>query len=260
MNRLRLVTLALATSLAALSANAYDDTGLNLGVGLVTSDLTADDVEKPFFPGLQTDTKQWMLLPGLSYQWQQFGLGINGINWRSLESAALQTKLSVGYPSSSMSVGGQRGWFRYGFNAALQYSDGLAGRFGTTLGPLGYERSVGFDDRTDELSEKVSLGAPIFISKKWRLTVIGTLAWLQDNKAFTQQKLDIAQPLAQGHYRGAEANIFAIYRLNDATRLLLSTTLSRPDNDLVQEVAAVQPLQLNLFALLNYRFGSSGAE
>jgi hypothetical protein len=255
LNRLSLLTLTLATSLMALTANAYDDTGLSLGLGLVSSDLTADQIDKPFFPSLQTDSKQWMLLPSLRYQWQQFGLGVDGIRWRAKESSAVATQLTVGYPSSRLSVGGQRGWFRYGVNTAVQYTDGVAGRFGATLGPLGYERALGFEQRSDELSDKLSLGGPLLISKKWRLTVIGTLAWVQDNRAFSQQQLGIAQDLAENQYQSTEANIFAIYKLNADTQLLLSTTLQRPDSRLVQEVDSVQALNLNVFALLNYRFG-----
>jgi hypothetical protein len=247
--------LALATSLTALTASAYDDTGLSLGLGMVSSDLTADQIDQPFFPSLQTDTKQWMLLPSLRYQWQQFGLGVDGVRWRAKESAAVDTQLTVGYPSSRLSVGGQRGWFRYGVNAAVQYTDGVAGRFGATLGPLGYEHSAGFGQRSDERSDKVSLGGPLLISKKWRLTVIGTLAWVQDNRAFSQEQLGIAQVLAENQYQSAEANIFAIYKLNADTQILLSTTLRRPDSRLVQEVDTVKALNLNLFALLNYRFG-----
>jgi hypothetical protein len=255
LNRLCLLTLALATSLTAHFANAYDDTGLSLGLGMVSSDLTADLVEKPFFPSLQTDAKQWMLLPSLRYQWQQFGLGVDGVRWRAKESAVLDTQLTVGFPSSSLSVGGQRGWFRYGVNAAVQYSDGTAGRFGATLGPLGYQRSTGFADRSGELSDKISLGAPLLIRKNWRLTVIGTLAWVQDNRAFSQQQLGIAQDLAENQYQSIEANIFAIHKFNPNTQVLVSVTLRRSDSRLVREVETVQALNLNLFALLNYRFG-----
>lgn len=251
---LRSLTCALAFTLA--TASFADETGWTVGLGVVSSDVSPE-AESPFFPSFRTeqDTKQYMLIPNLSYQWQRWSIGADGVGYKVDNTLGGSTSAKVGFPSSSASIAGQRGWFRYGVNSQLNYADGLLAGHGFTLGPLDYSIQYGLNDRSDELSQKLGLGFPLYLNQKAGLTVIGSGYAQQDNRAFSEQDLELGSPLAQENYLHQGLNVFAVYQANAKTTLLVSGTLQFNDEALVDEVARIEPVSFNIFTLFSYRFG-----
>lgn len=243
------------TLLIALCSFSFaDETGWVVGLGVVSSDVNPDE-DRPFFPSIRNETKQYMLIPNLSYQWQRWSLGADGVGWKNKNRFGGTTAVKAGFPSSSFSIGGQQGWFRYGLSSSLNYSDGLIANQAITAGPIDYSVSFGFNDRSDELSQKIGLGFPLWINKEAGLTVIGSAFIQQDNRAFTLSDIDTKIDLAEDNYWHTGLGAFAIFKANEQTTLLFSGTLQFNDENLVKQVELVESASFNIFTLLSYRFG-----
>jgi len=237
-----------------VSVNA-EEGGWNIGLGIVSSDLLNQEAPKTFFPVVRSDNKQYMLIPSLRYEWDRWSVGADGIRWKAEATNGLKTNVRIGFPASGISVAGQKGWFRYGLNSAVTYSNGIATTQGVTAGPLSYSATLGVADRGGDLSQKVSLGFPLFISKKTGITVIGSGFIQYDNSAFTLSDLDENTALAEDAYQHAGLNAFGIYKINEQTTFLLSASLQWNDASLVQEINNLKTVQFNIFSLISYSFG-----
>lgn len=229
--------------------------GWTIGGGLVSSDVVNPEQSDPVFPAVQLENKQVMFLPNLSFRWDQWSIGADGIGWQTETLNGLKTQITAGYPSSRFSIGGQRGWFRYGLNSGLSYSNGVTATQGITLGPVGYEATLGLGDRADDFSQKASLGFPLYINQSAGLTIIGTGYLQQDNASFTVNDLELSQPLTNEDFVHTGLNAFAVYQANPRLTLLVSGTLQWNDSNLTDDVSAVAPVQFNLFTMLSFYLG-----
>lgn len=255
MFRSLITTLILTTA----SFSMAEDEGWIVGLGLVSSDVSPEQ-DRPFFPSFRQGNKQYMFIPNLSYQWQHWSLGADGLGWKTENKLGGSTSFKAGFPSSSFNIGGQKSWFRYGLSSSLNYSDGLIASHKITAGPIDYSISYGLSERSDELSQKVGLGFPLWIDQEAGLTIIGSAFVQQDNRAFTQASVNKAQDdamnLNQADYWHQGLTAFAVYQANPNTTLLLSGTLQFNDDALVNEVERINASTFNIFTLVSYRFGN----
>ena len=231
------------------------DRGWTVGGGLVSSDIVNAEKDDPIFPFFEIENKQFMFLPNLSYQWDQWSIGADGIGWTHKTNADLSIDVKAGYPRSSASIGGQKGWFRYGANSSLSYSNGLTATQGITLGPGSYAATVGFGDRRDDFSQKFSLGFPLFLKPSLGLTVIGTGFVEQENASFIHNDFELDNPLSQEHYWHQGLNAFAVYQINSRATLLVSGTLQWNDKTLVSDISSVARSEMNIFTMFSYFLG-----
>ena len=232
-----------------------DENSWTVGFGVVSSDISPGE-ERPIFPSVRVENKQYMFIPNLSYQWGNWSLGADGIGWQYESLNGLKTNIKAGYPRSSASIGGQKGWFRYGIASNLSYSDGIDTTNAITAGPITYSATLGLAERSEELSQKVSLGFPLFLSQKNGITVIGSGYLQQDNAAFSQFDLELEDPMAQDDYLHSGINVFGVYQATPQVTFLLSGTLQFNDDRLVAESEFTDDVQFNIFTLFSYTFGN----
>lgn len=238
---------------AAVPAWADGKRGLTLGLGGVTSEVVGDN--DPFFPAIQTDSKQFMFIPNIRYDWDEWSIGANGIGWEKENEDGLSPRVTIGYPMSQAGVQGQRGWFRYGLNGRLSYSDGVGGQLRATAGPLNYTIKTGFGDRNDELGHEVSLGAPIYINRDIGLTVIGSGYLKFENAAFIEDELNLTRSITDEDYVHSGLNAFAIFRFNERASLLFSANVQFNDEDLTRQITDLNDPQFDVFTMFSYFFG-----
>ena len=243
-----LLTLLATTALA-------QDRGWTVGGGLVSSDIINEDKGGSFFPSFQVENKQFMFIPNVSFQWDQWSFGADGIGWQQESESGLRTQIKAGYPRSSASIGGQKGWFRYGTNTSLGYSNGLTASQGVTLGPVSYTATLGLGDRRDDFSQKFSLGFPLLLKPDMGLTVIGTGFVEQENASFVNNDFELTSMRGQNAYWHQGINAFAVYQINSRATLLLSGTLQWNDNALVDEIDPLARAEFNIFTMFSYFLG-----
>ncbi|WP_040556987.1 hypothetical protein [Reinekea blandensis] len=233
---------------------AEDDLGWQVGLGVVSSDLLTEDADRPIFPAVRDDNKQYMLIPNLKWQGEHWSVGAEGIGWRTRFENDLKLQSTVGYPSSRISLSGERGWLRYGGFLSASYSDGTTTTAGVNAAGLSYELTTGYNDRADDRKHKVSFGAPVFISQSRSTVVIGTAYVQSENAPFIENNNDLTTSVQPGDYRHAGITLFSPLSLSDSLRLILSGTVQWNDQDLVQQLPLMPDVQFNTFALLSYQF------
>jgi hypothetical protein len=248
--------LAYSAILLWASTSFADDNGWTVGLGVVSSDLTQGDNEKPFFPAIQTDTKQFMFIPNLQYKWSDWSIGADGIGWQKESLNGLTTSVKVGFPVSGIRLGGQKGWFRYGVASALNYSDGLTTTQGLTLGPITYSATFGLNDRNDEFSHKASFGFPLYLNQKKGITVIGSAFIQRDNTPFSEKEFETTFT-GDDTFQHYGANVFSVYKWDEHSTLLVSGTLQINDSALEERAddSDIAPeVTFNIFTLYSYSF------
>ena len=242
--------LLFATSLCL----AEDDLGWQVGLGVVTSDLLSPEEDRPIFPSVRNDNKQYMMIPNLKWQGEHWSVGAEGIGWRTQFDNQLKVQSTIGYPSSRISLSGERGWLRYSGFMSAAYADGTTTTFGVNVTGLSYELTTGYDERADDRKHKLSFGAPVFISQSRSMVVIGTAFVQWENAPFIKNDNDLTASVMPGDYRHAGVTLFSPLPLSDSLRLILSGTLQWNDPDLVQQLPLMSDVQFNTFALLSYQF------
>jgi len=237
------------------AASTQADTGWSIGLGVVTSDIYPNSAEyTAIFPTVNTSTKRAMFIPDVTYHWDQWSLGATGLSWKTKKESDLKSSITLGFPRSAFRIGGQKGWFRYGVFGAAQFTDGTLLSGGINLGPVSYEQYQGVADRQDEQSHSVGFGAPVYISKKHALTVIGKLSYSVGNAAFKTQDLKLATELPRNNYVDVNANLFAIKKLGDSITWINSGTFTFADEQQLNLVDGLKPIHFNLFSLIQYSF------
>lgn len=233
---------------------AEDDLGWQVGVGVVSSDVVSTDADRPIFPSIRDNNKQYMLIPNLKWQGEQWSVGAEGIGWRYQFENDLKLQSSVGFPSSRLALSGQRGWFRYGSSLSASYSNGTTVTAEVNAAGLSYKQTLGFGERRDDRKQELRLSAPLFISQKRSLIVIGSgfLTW--ENAAYVEHENELTTSVAPADYRHKGLNIFTVLPLSEPLTLLLSGTLQWNDQDLTAQLSRLPELQANTFALLSYQF------
>jgi hypothetical protein len=222
---------------------------------MVTSDKYADsETSDSFFPTVTYGQKQAMVIPDITYHWTQWSVGATGVSWKSAQDSNLKAGFTLGYPSSRVSVEGQRGWFRYGAFSSAQFTDGTLARAGITLGPFTFEESRGLNERDLERSQTVSIGGPLFLGRKLPLTVIGKIGISNETSEYTTQSLKLNSALEAKEYNNVDFNLFAIYQINEATTWLNSGTFTFSDEALQEQVDDLKPVHFNIFSLISYSF------
>ena len=236
-------------------ASAHANTRWSIGLGFVTSDIYPNRaVTNGIFPTVDVGTKQAMLIPDVSYHWDQWSLGATGLSWKTKEDSELKSSFRLGFPRSAFRIGGQKGWFRYGVYTTAQFTNGTLVSGGLNLGPVNYEQYQGLADRQNEQSNALSLAAPVFISNKRSLTVIGKLTYSVSNAPFKTQDLKLASGLPSGSYVDVSANLFAIKKLGESITWINSGTFSFADEQQQALVDGLKPVHFNLFSLIQYSF------
>lgn len=235
------------------SATFADKNGWTIGGGMVSSERVGNETDS-FFPTLQSEQTQYMLLPNLRYQYQQWSIGADGIGWRQDRPNQLNWRAQVGYPTSQIGFSGQKGWFRYGLQSGWAYSNGVTHTAKATVGPLEYELTNGLGDRAEDLSQTVALGVPLYINQRSGITVIGSAGIEASNAEFigNDLQLDNAPDIDAINW---QYSAFSIFSLSPKATLLLSATLQRNDEKLVEEVEGIQPWQVNTFIMFSYFLG-----
>lgn len=232
---------------------AEEKRGLTLGLGGVTSEVVGDN--DPFFPAIQTNSKQFMFIPNIRYDWDQWSVGANGIGWSKENVDGLSSRVTVGYPMSRTGIQGQKGWFRYGLNGGLNYSDGVSGQLRVTAGPLNYTIKSGFGTRSEQLGHEVSLGAPIYINRDIGLTVIGTGYFKFENAAFIEDELNLTPTISNADYVHSGFNALAILRFNERASLLFSANIQFNDEALTNQITDLNDPQFDVFTMFSYFLG-----
>lgn len=236
-------------------ASALADTGWSIGLGMVTSDIYQNSTDdNPIFPTLNVDSKRVMFIPDLSYHWDQWSVGATGLSWKSKQESELKSAFTLGFPRSVIRIDGQKGWFRYGAYSAAQFTNGTMLSGGINLGPLSYGQFQGVASRRTEQKQVLSLAAPVFISKKYALTVIGKLSYAVSNAEFKTQDLRLASDLPSGQYEDVSANLFAIKKLGDSITWINSGTFTFANEQQLNLVDGLKPVHFNLFSLIQYAF------
>ncbi|MFQ3231785.1 hypothetical protein [Reinekea sp.] len=244
---------ALASCL--LTASELADAGWSVGLGVVTSDIYQNSTDdQPIFPTLDIDSKQAMFIPDVSYHWDQWSIGATGLSWKSKQESELKSAFTLGFPRSDIRIGGQQGWFRYGVYGAAQFTNGTMLNGGINLGPMSYEQFQGLASRKAEQKQVLSLAAPVFISKKYALTVIGKLSYAVNNAEFKAQDLRLTSDLPSGTYENVSANLFAIKKIGESVTWINSGTFTFADEQQLNLVDGLKPVHFNLFSLIQYTF------
>lgn len=232
---------------------AADDLGWQVGVGFVSSDLLSEQRDTPVFPYVRTDNKQWMMIPNLKWQGERWSFGADGIGYRYRFSDNLQLSSNAGFPSSRIGLSGQQGWFRYGSTLSASYGNGLTTTAGINAAGLSYERTLGWGERGNDLSQKLSFGAPVFIAKNSDLIVIGSAYLQRDNADFLVNDYQLSNQLRAQPYQHTGLSLFSVIPVSDQITVLLSGSLQWNDEDLTAQVAAAKARQFNTFVLLSYQ-------
>lgn len=235
-------------------AIADDDLGWQVGVGVVTSDVLSDDAERPFFPNVRADNKQYMLIPNLKWQGEQWSVGAEGVGWRYRFDNDLRLQAKAGFPSSRVELSGERGWFRYGTSLSASYANGTTTTAGVNAAGFSYKQTIGFDERREDRKQELSFGAPLYISQKSSMIVIGSAFLNWENAAFIEHENELSTAVDPADYRHAGLNVFSVIPLSEPLTLLLSGTLQWNDKDLTEQLSTLPQLQANTFALLSYQF------
>lgn len=236
------------------AAFADEDLGWQAGLGLVTSNIASEQADTPFFPYRRTDNKQVMLIPNLKWQGEQWSFGADGIGWRNTLNNGLEIRSMAGFPSSSLQLSGQQGWFRYGTRFSANYANGVTTTAGITAGPLTYDYTAGWGDREGDLRQKLSLGAPLYINQENDIVVIGSVYLQQENPDFIENDYELVQALDAGDYRHTGLSVFTVLPVGDRVTLVLSGTLQWNDKALTEQLNTLPDIQANTFLLLNYQF------
>jgi hypothetical protein len=251
MRTLPFICLTLLT--LTLSTAAFTQDGWTIGGGFVSSERVGAESDS-FFPTVSSEQTNYMLLPNLSYRYQQWSVGADGIGWRQDRPEGINWRAQVGYPSSQVGFTGQRGWFRYGLQSGLSYSNGVTHTGKATIGPFEASVTTGFGERADDLSQSYALGFPLYINQDRGITVIGSAGIETSNAAFIANDLQLDNTPSTDALNW-QYTAFSIFSLSPKATLLLSGTLQRNDDALVEEVEGIRPWQVNTFLMFSYFLG-----
>lgn len=246
--------LSFLTLLAITSLSTAEDLGWSAGLGVISSDVIGEPSDS-FFPTLQSDDKQFMFIPSVKYQWEQWSLGVDGVGWKTNNAEGLNTDIRVGFPASSISVNGQRGWFRYGASSSLTIPNGPVTENSVTAGPVTYSAALGLDSRAGDWQQQVSFGAPVFLSSKLGVTVIGSAYGQWENGSYIENDLKLNESLTDDTYFSPGLSLFSVWQASDNLTVLLRGGAQWNDDALTNQQPDVPDFQANIFLLLNYYFG-----
>lgn len=243
--------------LLALWAHAAfaENDGWTVGIGMVSNDIINADEDRPFFPNAAIHDKRYMLIPNLRYEWDNWSLGADGIGWKHAPEEGLSSHIQVGYPFSGAGVEGKVGWFQYGLSGGLNYSDGLIAEPDIQLGPVNYAVKVGIGDRSEDFSQQLSLGFPLYIASSEKVIIIGKGFVQQDNASYLQNDFELTTPITDANYIQKGLNALGIYKPTERLTILLSGTLQWNDKALKTEIETLPKVQFNIFTLFSYYLG-----
>ncbi|TCS43665.1 hypothetical protein [Reinekea marinisedimentorum] len=252
---MRVILSLLAALLPVLSVA---ETGWSVGLISASADNYESDAESQllFPPIIHADDKDFLFIPNVQYDWQQWSAGLTGISWHSKEvENKPTTTVKIGYPFSYIDVSGGEGFKRYGVRAGTQYDDGFIGQLNLTGGPLDYILQQGFGERDDQFGQTVRLSAPVYFSEG-RPSVFANASLTLNNAELEQHNLDLDYALSEDNYLHPAIGVFGFYDFTAKLSIFQSFELRLNSNKLVDEVDDMKRLSFNYVTVLTYKFGN----
>ncbi|TXR54557.1 hypothetical protein [Reinekea thalattae] len=235
----------------------FAEDGWTVGFVSVSSDNYEADAENRLFfpPAIHSNNKDFLIIPNVQYDWQQWSAGITGIGWQNepQEDDAQKVDIKVGFPASYASIRGGQGPWTYGAEASADYSDGYATGFKLNASLFEYSQLHGVGDRAGQFGHFLSIGAPVYINKDKGRFLIAKARLVRNNTDLESHHLDSSTQLSESYYQHSEFSLVAILRPTEKVSIVHGITLSVQDNQLIDEVSELNRLSWNYLLVLNYK-------
>lgn len=253
------VSIVLYSLLSSSLVWAEQANGWTVGAGMVSVKPQSNGP----FPVIQASEQNLMLLPNLSYRWQQWSLSSEGLGWQRPLSASAEARLRLGYPRSEFSISDQRGWFRYGADAQINYGNGLSATLGVNAAGVSYDITQGLNDRAGQWQQSVGFSAPLFIADNSDAIVLGNVGYRWHNAGYRFHQLSLAEPIdaeliETEEFSRLSVGAFSVWSPTAKLTLLASidVTLADTANPLLTTEQQEHPL--SVFVLFSYFLGKAG--
>lgn len=249
----------LTLALTPLCLQAKDHLGWSASLIATANDTFEPDAEDQLFfpPTLVNGNKEYVLIPSVQYDWEQWSLGLLGLGWESQTESDADSQISVqlGYPFSYVSFDGGEGLKRYGVKGGVTENDGWAGEYSVTAGPVVYEFSHGVGCREGQYEHSISAGLPLYFNKERGITVFGQVGYEIVEAEMQAHKLKIDQDLNEDYYYHPELNVIGFVDINESLSLFQTFGLRYYDEKLEDEINDMDRLSFSFVSVLTYRFG-----
>lgn len=251
---MRRLILFLAATLPFLS---FAESGWSVGVISVGSENFESDAESRLFfpPTIHSNNRDFLFLPNIQYDWEQWAVGITGITWRSKEvENKPRTTVKLGYPFNYIDLYGGSGFKRYGARIGTEINDGVAALFSLTAGPFDYALTKGVGDRDEQFGQSIKASAPVYFDDG-SPKVFASVSYTQNNADLQAHKLGVANSLQDSSYQFPTIGLFGFTDITENLSLVQSFEIVINDADLKDELDELGDVSFSYLTVITYKFG-----